>query len=213
MTKLCLISYMLYSPITGHETDYRHLLGGIQRNSAGHIISATSLMINFIVHINVSHVKDNKLLETKIGVDYNYITDNVYLWEGAFNDKMAELVEKFTDNSTIIYYSASRSTSDTNIEQLHTAVGRMIIGNILMFVYLQLVLSRVSWVELRVRNVVKCVHKTCFFKYIFFPAPCGHHRTSEYINGSTLRLWHSIWIGLHYDILPHEHTIFGNGFR
>lgn len=48
------------SPTTGHETDFVHLLGGIERNSTGHIVSAKSLLTHWMVYINFSTVDHDK---------------------------------------------------------------------------------------------------------------------------------------------------------
>nr|CAD7259164.1 unnamed protein product [Timema shepardi] len=44
------------SPVFGHPMSYTHLLGGIKRNETGYIVSASSLMMFFLVHVNFSAV-------------------------------------------------------------------------------------------------------------------------------------------------------------
>lgn len=49
------------SPTTGHETDYVHLLGGIRRNSSGHIVGASSLLTHWMVYVNFTEVDHTKI--------------------------------------------------------------------------------------------------------------------------------------------------------
>jgi hypothetical protein len=145
------INVVQRSPVTGHKTDYRHLLGDVTRSSSGRIVAAGSLMLRFTVQLNVSDAEDNEILETKLGFDENWITDKVFLWEGAFNAKMADLALRFTDEETTVLYSAARSTSDSSVELFFLSFSRIVVTSMVMFVFLQLVLSKANWTELRVR--------------------------------------------------------------
>lgn len=49
------------SPVTGHDTDYVHLLGGIRRNSSGHIVGASSLLTHWMLFVNFSQVDHTKI--------------------------------------------------------------------------------------------------------------------------------------------------------
>lgn len=49
------------SPSSGHETDFVHLLGGVQRNKSGHIISASSLLTHWMVYVNFTAVDHEKI--------------------------------------------------------------------------------------------------------------------------------------------------------
>lgn len=45
---------------SGHETDFVHLLGGVQRNVNGSIVSATSLLTKWMVYVNFTAVDHDK---------------------------------------------------------------------------------------------------------------------------------------------------------
>ena len=49
------------SPTSGHETDFTQLLGGIERNSTGHIVSAKSILSHWMVYVNFSNVDHDKI--------------------------------------------------------------------------------------------------------------------------------------------------------
>lgn len=40
------------NPRTGHVTDFQHLLGNTERNDTGQIVSAKSLLTNWMVYVN-----------------------------------------------------------------------------------------------------------------------------------------------------------------
>lgn len=50
------INLTTISASSGHDSDFVGLLGGIKRNSSGHIISATALMSHWMVYLNFSMV-------------------------------------------------------------------------------------------------------------------------------------------------------------
>lgn len=49
------------SPYTGHEMNFAHLLGGIVRDDNGKIISATSILSTWFLHVQFSDVDTNKI--------------------------------------------------------------------------------------------------------------------------------------------------------
>lgn len=54
------INVINISGTTGHESDFIGLLGGIKRNSSGHIVSATALMSHWMVYLNFSNIDHDK---------------------------------------------------------------------------------------------------------------------------------------------------------
>jgi hypothetical protein len=52
-----------FSPVTGHDMKYSHLLSGIERNQTGHIVSAKAMMIRWMVPVKTDSVaKENIVL-------------------------------------------------------------------------------------------------------------------------------------------------------
>lgn len=49
------------SATTGHETDFNSLLGGVERNASGHIVSATGLLSHWMVYVNFANVNHDKI--------------------------------------------------------------------------------------------------------------------------------------------------------
>lgn len=54
------INVTTISATNGHESDFIGLLGGVQRNSSGHIISATALMSHWMVYLNFANIDPDK---------------------------------------------------------------------------------------------------------------------------------------------------------
>lgn len=71
------------SPITGHETNFSQLLGGIKRNRTGHIVAATSLLTNWMVYVNFTEV-DHSKIGNAAG------TEDWVIWQG-FLEKILKL--------------------------------------------------------------------------------------------------------------------------
>lgn len=55
------INQTTVSPTTGHESDFVQLLGGIRRNSSGHIVGASSLLTHWMVFVNFTNVDHTKV--------------------------------------------------------------------------------------------------------------------------------------------------------
>lgn len=63
---------------------------------------------------------------------------------------MQGFVETLNTKYIAIFYSAERSFGDISAATMFADMDKLIIGIILMFIYMQIVLSKFSWVELRV---------------------------------------------------------------
>lgn len=66
------------SPTTGHDTDFVQLLGGIQRNSSGHIVAASSLLTHWMVYVNFSDVDHSKIGNAAGTEDWVSKTDSLF---------------------------------------------------------------------------------------------------------------------------------------
>jgi Niemann-Pick C1 protein len=73
------------------------------------------------------------------------------MWEKAFNARLKELKEQQagSEKDYQFYYSSARSYADVNAEMWTKTVRRLVLGFALMFVFLQIVLSKFSWLEIR----------------------------------------------------------------
>ena len=49
------------SPVTGHDINYVHLLGGIERDEEGRIVKAKALLSLWMLYVNFSDVNSDKI--------------------------------------------------------------------------------------------------------------------------------------------------------
>jgi hypothetical protein len=56
---LCIL-FVFSSPVFGHRMNYLPLLGGIKRSDSGFIVSAKSIRMFWVVHVNFSSVDYDK---------------------------------------------------------------------------------------------------------------------------------------------------------
>jgi len=139
------------SPYTGHETQYAHLLGGVEHDEYGRIISAKSLMSHYMLLVDYSQVDSSKM-GNMAGTE-DWASESTMLWESRFIreiQKLKQVLEKDNDNFTI-YYSAGRSYGDISNAVMFQDMDKLMFGMLLMFVYMQLVLSKFGWTEIRVQ--------------------------------------------------------------
>ncbi|XP_062553950.1 patched domain-containing protein 3-like [Armigeres subalbatus] len=136
------------SPVTGHTVDFAELLGGIQRDWTGRIVSATALNSNWMIHVNFSEV--NSDISGNAAGTEDWVTEEAMLWEGQFLEALEEIHENFSDNETQLFYAAGRSYGDISADSMFKDIDKLMIGGVVMFIYMQLVLSKFSWTEFRV---------------------------------------------------------------
>uniref|UniRef100_A0AAG5CW11 SSD domain-containing protein n=2 Tax=Anopheles atroparvus TaxID=41427 RepID=A0AAG5CW11_ANOAO len=136
------------SPMTGHTVQFAELLGDVQRDWSGRIVSAGSLVTHWFVHVNFSEV-DSDVSGNAAGTE-DWVTENAVLWEEKFLKIVAKAKGELSTNETSVYYSAGRSYGDISEESMFKDMDKLVYGGIIMFVYMQLVLSKFSWTEFRV---------------------------------------------------------------
>lgn len=136
------------SPVTGHTVDYSELLGGVQRDWSGRIVSATGLYSNWMLHVNYSQV-DADVSGNAAGTE-DWVTEDAMLWEGKYLEKLGEIQQNFTGGDTKLFYAAGRSYGDISADSMFKDIDKLMFGGVVMFIYMQLVLSKFSWTEFRV---------------------------------------------------------------
>ncbi|XP_055641683.1 protein patched homolog 3-like [Toxorhynchites rutilus septentrionalis] len=136
------------SPVTGHTMDYSEMLGGVQRDWSGRIVAATSVISNWMIHVNYSEV-DADVSGNAAGTE-DWVTEDSMLWEGKFLERLHQIKVNYSDGETEMYYAAGRSYGDISAASMFEDIDKLIFGGFIMFVYMQLVLSKFSWTEFRI---------------------------------------------------------------
>lgn len=137
------------SPESGHAANFFSLLGGIKTNGSGYVISAKSILASWFLHLNFTEVDSNKL--GNIAGTEDWATYNTMVFEEKFLETMQRLKVELETDDIKIYYTAGRSYGDISSKTLFQDLDKLFIGVLMMMVYMILVLSKFSWVEIRLR--------------------------------------------------------------
>lgn len=135
------------SPETGHAAEFVSLLGGIETNSSGFIMTAKSLLTTWNLHINFSEVDSTKL-GNMAGTE-DWATYNTMIFEEKFIETMQRLKIELDAEDIKIYYAAGRSFGDISSKTLFQDMDKLFIGVALMMIYMIAILSKYSWTEIR----------------------------------------------------------------
>ncbi|GJQ66784.1 hypothetical protein Trydic_g18553 [Trypoxylus dichotomus] len=130
-------------PVFSNLIIYEDLLGGIERNNSGHIISATHLHTVWFLKVNYSAI-DITQFGNNAGTA-EFASEECLEWELTYLEHMAKL-EKNLSNLTM-FYSSARSFGDISNETMFQDYDILTIGVVVVGVYFYLVISRCNWIE------------------------------------------------------------------
>ncbi|PNF27986.1 hypothetical protein B7P43_G14201 [Cryptotermes secundus] len=133
------------SPVYGHSTDYVQLLGGIRRNGTGHIVGASALLSLYMVHVDFLSVNFDENGNEAGTADW--ATTPILKWEQKFMDMMENVTRHAQEIE--VFYEAGRSFADISAAAMFQDIDKLIIGIVMMFIYIQLIVSKFNLVECR----------------------------------------------------------------
>jgi predicted RND superfamily exporter protein len=134
------------SPVYGHPTNYVKLLGDIRKNDTGHIIGASALLSVYMVHVDFLSVNYDENGNTAGTSDW--ASASLLKWEQKFIDMMEEVSRNA--QGIKVFYEAARSFADISAGAMFQDINILIIGIFMMFIYIQIVVSKFDMVEFRV---------------------------------------------------------------
>jgi predicted RND superfamily exporter protein len=138
---------MNFNQRTGHQMDLASMLGGVEKDSNGKIISAKSILTVFNLHLNFSEIDLNRV-GNAAGTE-DWATVDIMRFEEKFLHLMRKLKTELETNDTKIYYGAGRSYGDISSKVLFQDMDKLLLGIVFMMIYMILVLSKCSWPEIR----------------------------------------------------------------
>ena len=98
------------SPWYGYDMDYSRLLGGIKRNTTGHIVAAKTAQMIWVVEVP----EEGRVVSAHSGVELEFADPTTLAWE-------AQVIESVLDLSTdiveVFIYSA-RSLGDVSTQSI-----------------------------------------------------------------------------------------------
>lgn len=131
--------------IIGQHIDYEQILGGIKRDASDRIISAESILFVWYLYVNItdmdtSHHGNDASTEL-------WASETALAWEQGFVDVMVNASQNISDFK--LFYSAERTFGDLSSDSMFRDMGKLSIGIVLMFIYIQIILSKFNWVEIK----------------------------------------------------------------
>lgn len=149
------INTVKVSPTLGHPMNFTDLLGDVTRDKNGRIVSAKALKTQFMVRVNFSNI-DMDTSGNDAGTA-DWATEEALKWESGFLltlEKASTELKNWNNNhyrnETVgLFYEAGRSFGDISSSTLFQDIDKLAIGILLMFFYVQLILSNFNWVEWR----------------------------------------------------------------
>ncbi|XP_048511966.1 NPC intracellular cholesterol transporter 1-like isoform X2 [Athalia rosae] len=146
------------SPSLGHQMNYTELLGDVLRDDRGRIVGAKAVRTEWYLFVNFSNVDMDKI-GNDVGTA-DWATEDLLTWENAFLKAARESSEDLrtvesnatagTDEDLAFWYEAARSFGDVSSSTMFQDIGKVAMGVVLMSFYVQIILSRLNWVEWRV---------------------------------------------------------------
>ncbi|XP_026471686.1 protein patched homolog 2-like [Ctenocephalides felis] len=128
----------IQSPTLGHPMNYANFLGGVERNTSGHIISAKSILTTWFLNVNFSQVNTDKI-GNDAGTE-NMATNEVLIWEEKFLHLMNN-ISQHSENFSV-FYQAGRSYGDISSATMFEDIDKIMIGVVLMCIYVHIVISQ-----------------------------------------------------------------------
>lgn len=128
-----------------HHFNFTKSLGGITTDDSGNIIGAKSILLTWYTTVNFSTV-DLDEVGNLVGTE-EWVSMPLLLWEHEF---LQLLLNYSTSLSNIEFYIESgRSFGDITGETMMQEIDKLGLGIFLMFMYIQIILSKCNWLEIR----------------------------------------------------------------
>lgn len=130
----------------GNYLNITKSLGGITRDAeTGEIISAKSILLTWYTSVNFTTV-DLDEVGNLVGTE-EWVTMPLLLWEHEF----LHLLHNYNNslNNVTFYFESGRSFGDITGETMIQELDKLFLGIFLMCVYIQIILSRFNWLEIK----------------------------------------------------------------
>ena len=137
---LAAVNLLVKSPWYGYSSEYQHLLGGVERNSTGHIVSAKTAYMIWTLQ-----VPEGVDLVSKTGLEIDPADATTIQWEQQF----LEIAFNMTSSQVKLVPNAVSSFSDVSSKAVFLDIYLVLIGYGAMFVYTIVMLGKVNTMEIR----------------------------------------------------------------
>ena len=138
---LTAVNLLARSPWYGYDVDYASLLGGITRNSSGHIVGAKTAQMVWVVEVP----EEGRVISAHSGVELEFADPTTLAWES----EMIETVLGFSSDKMEVLVNAARSLGDVSTQSVFFDAALLGGGYTIMFIYTILMLGRLNTLEVR----------------------------------------------------------------
>jgi len=139
---LAAVNNLVRSPWFGYTADYPAMLGGVERNSSGHIVSARSMRVVMVIKVP----QEGRIVAAEGGGVELQVADHTSL---AWEEKLVDIALRSSTDTIKIRVNAARSFGDVSTEAIFFDASLMAGGYIIMFLYTVLMLGKMNRVEVR----------------------------------------------------------------
>lgn len=136
-----------FSRTLGFDQDFTKYLGGIERNSTGHIVAAKATFIRFFGQVNLSAIPAEELSRASSGSPVDEFT---LRWETSLIETLTVGLADF--GKFELFVNVAKSFSDLSDEAIEGDAFIFGCGTAIMFIYVQIMLGKFNLVEQRVRK-------------------------------------------------------------
>ena len=127
---------------------YFIFIGGIKRNSTGHIVSATAAVINFYGFVNTGDITDEDRRRNNYGAP---VDQETLYFENAIL-KMLNEASKETPPNVEIDFNVARSFSDEASKAVNSDAVGFVIGFSVVYIYVLMMIGGFGCVQQKVKN-------------------------------------------------------------
>lgn len=138
---LSAVNSLARSPWYGYDMDYSTQLGGITRNSSGHIVAAKTAQMVWVVEVP----EEGRVISAHSGVELEFADPTTLAWEA----EMIETVLDLSTNEVEVFVLAARSFGDVTTQSIFFDAALLAGGYTIMFIYTILMLGRLNTLEVR----------------------------------------------------------------
>ncbi|XP_071520862.1 patched domain-containing protein 3-like [Panulirus ornatus] len=128
-----------------YPMNFTEFLGGVTRNSTGHVTGARSAFAQLVMRINREMI-DLNAITNSAGLSEE-VDPDLFQWEGEFI--RALLNTQGRPQGLGVFFQSQRSFSEISGNTVLGDVSLLVLGNVVLFIYVQLMLGKFNMVENR----------------------------------------------------------------
>ena len=137
------VNLLIRSPWFGYDRDFSDLLGGVEKNSSGHVVAATTSQMFYSLQVP----DDVEIVDSQgSGLELELADKTTLDWEEAF---VRTVLNSSSDSGSLVLPNAGKSFGDVSAGAIFFDAWLMAAGYVLMFAYTIFTLGKLNSLEIR----------------------------------------------------------------